>query len=115
MQHHPDLCPADQKQAAEQYFKQITEAYTKLSKRKLLFLFASHRVLCVFLHSSIKINLHMMCNNQYPTPFLKNPLLQKQVVPMPAPLPRLLPTLNGLVGQLPLLLRLDKVIIQTVL
>ncbi|KAH7621752.1 hypothetical protein Ndes2526B_g02567 [Nannochloris sp. 'desiccata'] len=33
MQHHPDLCPPDQKLAAEKYFKEITEAYTRLSRQ----------------------------------------------------------------------------------
>lgn len=35
MQHHPDLCPPDQKLVAEKYFKEITEAYTRLSRRTL--------------------------------------------------------------------------------
>ena len=37
--HHPDLSPQGQKAASELHFKEITAAYTKLSKRKFVSIF----------------------------------------------------------------------------
>lgn len=34
MQHHPDLVPPAQREAAERYFKEVTASYTKLTRRK---------------------------------------------------------------------------------